>query len=148
MSYISNVLTLASALCLLGCSNDAAKQPEIPSALKNTERNQITERETLVREFQSAEVMLLPYTTDQFIVRDTNQGIWLVSWQSNIGHTMLFKGSAPVGPPPFWMDPQTVDSTLAKLKEIQQLLTNIMDLHLKVTLTNDAVNIEDPDKKK
>jgi hypothetical protein len=143
-SIVRNGFAIVAAAILSGC-DQTEPPPEKPSALKNTEHNQITERETLVREFQSAEVMLLPYITDQFIVRDTNQAIWLVSWQSNIGHTMLFKGSAPVSPSPFWMDTKTVDATLGKLKQIQELLANIENLRLKVILTNNTIDIEDAD---
>lgn len=78
---LSRLITFAPialmAICYVGCNSDDPPAPQ--SVAVNADKNEVTDHESLVTEFHTAEVVKLPYSSNDFIVRDTNGVIWYVN---------------------------------------------------------------------
>lgn len=126
-------LALGLPSLLTGC---APVPSPPPSAVSNTQINEITEHEQLVDVFQSAEVVSIPTEAHEFLVRDTNGVIWYVSYRAaNAGRTRMF-GWHEAFPRPG--APPAVALTNRGIRT-----TNVFHFDDNTVITNDILYLED-----
>jgi hypothetical protein len=149
----NSALLILTALGISACNSHDASPPS-PS-IANVYDNTVTRRQKIVETFHTSDVAPLPYSSDEFIVRDINGAIWFVNTATignppNCGSTMLFSGPGtntwslrlPAAPDPDLVDLSNrvalatvaFDAMVQSIAKAQARTTNVL--------------IEDPDKKK
>lgn len=86
----ATVVVWAIVMAVFGCT--PATPVDAPPANSKYD-NALTHRQKLVEQFGTAEIHMLPYHADEFVVRDTNGAVWYVfavKDSDQRGRTMLF----------------------------------------------------------
>lgn len=68
------------ACFLVGCGSSEESEPVV----SNHQSNTVTDRQKLVSGFRTAEVFALPYSTQEFVIRDTNGCIWYANMNRGV----------------------------------------------------------------
>lgn len=131
------------------------KKPNDP-ALANKFANTATKRQRVVEQFQTGDVQQLPYSANEFVVRDHAGSVWYVNTDTASssapqgGVSLLFTGAGVTNcVPPTAVDPEMIDlsNRVALTVTVIQAMTDAMVKLQQATnqAATNQISLEDPE---